>query len=587
MAEEYITDGKTKWRNEEIKNKYDNSPCRIPLRNKYKIIVEYSIIDKDDYEKVMKNKWHLSHFGYAVGTVSGKEIRLHHHIFRKPTDKNIIDHIDQDKLNNCKSNLREINKSENCHNVSKNNNIITHSKYKGVTFSANKYRASITYNKKTIHLGSFESEEDAGIIYDKYSYKLYGENASNNKLITYNDTLNINIEDLIVKNKRDLPFNIYFDSKIKKYYSYIGYEKKIYTNSIDNTKQFRDNIQGALNDLQIIKIKINFIKVIKELNYFKTPILRNKEGIAIIKMKDIDVLVDDKLWHKLNQMQWSYSSGYAIHSKYGGMHRYIMKAKENELIDHINNNRSDNRKNNLRKASINLNQHNRTKATNTTSIFMGVRFHKRDSKWEANITYNYKNYYLGYYLTQKEAAEAYNKKAIELYGSDANLNIIDDNYIEPIIIREKKIIKKIKRENCSTKLLGVTYHKRDNTYEAYITKEKKRYYLGRFAKDTDAAQAYNLKAIELFGENATLNIIDEKNISIECIKKTHKKSINSSSKYYGVNLFKKNNKWRARIIKDKKEYSLGYFINEIDAAKAYNIKAVELYGDQANLNIFI
>ncbi len=586
MSENYITDGNIKWINEEIKNKYDNSPWRIPLRNKYGIIVEYSLVDEDDYEKVMKYKWHLSHFGYAVGTILRKETRLHHYIFRKPNGKNIIDHLNQDKLNNCKDNLREISKSENIHNISKNTKIKTHSKYKGVSYSFNKYRASITYNKKTIHLGSFTNEEDAAIIYDKYSYKLYGKNACNNKLINYNDTININIEDLI-KNNKELPRNVKYNKKTKEYYSYMTYEKKIYTSNNDNSKIFRKNIKDALDDLEIIKIKINFVKVIKEINYLRTPIIRNKDGIAIIKIKDIDVFVDDKLWHKLNQIKWNYSEGYAINSKYGSMHRYILKAKEGELIDHINKNRIDNRGNNLRKASINLNQHNRKKTANTTSIFMGVRYHKRDLKWEANITQNYKNYYLGIYLTQREAAEAYNKKAIELYGNDANLNIIDSNYVEPIILREKKIIEKVKRNNCSTNYLGVTYHKRDNIYEAYITKDKKRYYLGRFETDTSAAIAYNIKATELFGENAKLNLIDKEDNIIEPIKykKKYIKKIGSSSKYLGVNFHKRTNKWRARIIKSKKEYSLGYFMTEIEAAKAYNDKAIELYGNEANLNI--
>lgn len=55
-----------------------------------------------------------------------------------------------------------------------------------------------------------------------------------------------------------------------------------------------------------------------------------------------------------------------------------------------------------------------------------------------------------------------------------------------------------------------------------------------------------------------------------------------SSKYKGVSWHKKNQKWRAQI--GKKRHSLGYFDNEIDAAKAYDKAAKELFGEFANVN---
>jgi hypothetical protein len=65
-----------------------------------------------------------------------------------------------------------------------------------------------------------------------------------------------------------------------------------------------------------------------------------------------------------------------------------------------------------------------------------------------------------------------------------------------------------------------------------------------------------------------------------------KKKENTSSKYIGVS-FKKNEKiWTAAICFENKKYYLGRFKNELDAAKVYNVKAIELYGDFANLNIF-
>ena len=64
--------------------------------------------------------------------------------------------------------------------------------------------------------------------------------------------------------------------------------------------------------------------------------------------------------------------------------------------------------------------------------------------------------------------------------------------------------------------------------------------------------------------------------------KTKKK--NASSKYMGVN--KEGEKWRARIQKQGVTYRLGSHDTDIAAAKAYNVKAIELYGEFANLNVF-
>jgi hypothetical protein len=59
---------------------------------------------------------------------------------------------------------------------------------------------------------------------------------------------------------------------------------------------------------------------------------------------------------------------------------------------------------------------------------------------------------------------------------------------------------------------------------------------------------------------------------------------NGKSKYLGVCWHTQNNKWQAAIVKDRKSEYIGLFKNEIDAAKAYNAKALELHGEFANLN---
>lgn len=60
---------------------------------------------------------------------------------------------------------------------------------------------------------------------------------------------------------------------------------------------------------------------------------------------------------------------------------------------------------------------------------------------------------------------------------------------------------------------------------------------------------------------------------------------NTTSRYKGVYLQKKSGKWLSAIKKDGKKFFIGSFIFENEAALAYNKKAVELFGEYANLNI--
>jgi hypothetical protein len=225
-VDELVIEGDITWINETIKNKYDNSPFRIPLRNLKGIIVDYSLVDEDDYEKVMKYKWCISK-GYASGYVEKRRIRLHHFILNKPELNNIIDHKDEDKLNNKKLNIHERTFNYNSHNVSKKITEKNTSKFKGVNYRKDnkKYCAKVTINKKTLHLGYFEKEEDAAIAFDKYTFKYYGKDANNNHLITYEETLDIDIDTLIKKKpERKIPLNI--KTFYKQYYARITYKKK-------------------------------------------------------------------------------------------------------------------------------------------------------------------------------------------------------------------------------------------------------------------------------------------------------------------------------------------------------------------------
>lgn len=107
---------------------------------------------------------------------------------------------------------------------------------------------------------------------------------------------------------------------------------------------------------------------------------------------------------------------------------YIPNPKNKPQINHKNFNKSDNRIENLEwcTASEN-NRYKKLKKVKSNKTFKGTYCspkEKRIKKWRAMIKINGKQCYLGWFLTEKEAALAYNKKAKELFGEFAYLNEI-------------------------------------------------------------------------------------------------------------------------------------------------------------------
>ena len=127
-------------------------------------------VDDDDYKKYNHLSWHLSDTGYAVRRYKGETYRLHRLIMNCPEDM-VIDHLNGDRLDCRKSNLRICTQAENAQNM---HNI------KGYTYDKAKRKWMVRYRGK--FYGRYNTKEEAqrayklacsGVEYKKTRRKYY------------------------------------------------------------------------------------------------------------------------------------------------------------------------------------------------------------------------------------------------------------------------------------------------------------------------------------------------------------------------------------------------------------------------------
>ncbi len=114
-------------------------------------------------------------------------------------------------------------------------------------------------------------------------------------------------------------------------------------------------------------------------------------------------VVDEDVFHKFKNLQWwDNGSGYAKQRSLGYLHRVV--CPNYKIVDHINRNTFDNRRDNLRDGSYGVNQLNSNKKPISTSGYRGV--YKMRGKWQARIIYKGNRCYIGTFLDPREAAIA-------------------------------------------------------------------------------------------------------------------------------------------------------------------------------------
>lgn len=421
-----------------------------------------SILDVEDYEDQNKYNWYaqaISKDGLYYACRRGERPKdggkrpifyMHKEIMK--VGKGVqVDHINRNSLDNRKENLRICSHEQNQHNRRKFRN--NTSGYIGVTVNKNSFSARICQvinGKSTVlYLGSYKTIEEAAEAYDTKALELRGEFAVTNKTILnskpFLDLSVIPQKELAVKSSFKRPKNLTSRNTS-------GY-RGVYWNR--GMKQWQATIVDTINKNTII------------IGYFRSKnaaaLAYNVEAIRIYKdLAILNIITEEK--------------------------EHI--APESPRISVAN-----------------------------TSGFIGITKVKASGRWQATIT-NPENkdrrINLGVFNTRHSAVVVYNLKAKELYGESAYLN--DENAAFLLVetdllsLASLKQIKSAKaKPKGSSGYYGVSWSKDHNKWcvslvDPSINKRKK---LGYFSCRHEAAEFYNIKAKEWYGEKAKLNTINK------------------------------------------------------------------------------
>ncbi len=138
----------------------------MPLGKKGKYQAQ---IDADDQERLSQNNWSKHPLGYAYRQVrvdgKKKTIYMHREVLKLKEGEGIVDHIDGNRLNNSKTNLRWVSSRKEGRALNAQNRRSTpgsSSQFRGVSKRNNRWTASAKHNGKSYHLGTFSCEYEAG-----------------------------------------------------------------------------------------------------------------------------------------------------------------------------------------------------------------------------------------------------------------------------------------------------------------------------------------------------------------------------------------------------------------------------------------
>ena len=396
---------------------------KIPLRNKNRNIIAYTIVSEEDYDYLNQFKWYNDVSNYVSSKIKinniNTTISMHRYIFinilkQNITSKDYIDHINNNPLDNRRENLRLSNAHLNMQNKKKS--ITAGSKYFGVSYnkSKNTYAIEVKINGERIRQ-YYKDELFAAYAYnlllDKYNLKLknYNNITKPDNFLVYTKKEK--------KGGNDIPRGISLHSNNK--YRIAIKEKNFFFDSLDDAK---NKLQELKNEK--LQLKLNTVKFSPILyNHLNQPIFKiNKNDI------EYDIIIDEDNYYDIIKLSWHISSyGYIcgnINNTTIRLHRFILNYNGDDIVDHIDSNKFNNQKSNLRIITRYQNSMNRLSRINSSSKYIGVT--KFKNGYYSNITVDGIRKYIGYYKNEEDAARN-RDKATKLYFKEyGKLNFPDE-----------------------------------------------------------------------------------------------------------------------------------------------------------------
>ena len=393
---------------------------------------EYVTVSDIDYEHLNQYKWHKDKKGYVRGTVNKQAILMHRYIFlelmKQPYPK-IVDHKDNDR--NSRENLRPATASQNAKNTTKRQN--TSSQYIGVSKKDTRWIALSRYNNK-IHREYYDNEHHAA-----HAYNLilddqkcdFGNRNTIDKEYLVDFVRYVKPDKQTDANGEILPkgisltrSNMYRVSCFIPQYKGESIRKIVLFDNLDLAKE---HLNEKLKEIETLR---------KQIRLQKRPRVYNSAGQTVIelfnknKTKVAETIVDDNLYEKLIEYSWSLSQDNTARGSVNGkmvmLHRYVMNYDGNDLIDHINGNPLDNRRENLRIVTSQENMMNRKSKSGSTSKYVGVSYDKTKKRWKSSIKYLGQTYGSKSFLKEIEAARYRDTLTKKYFGKHGRYNFPEE-----------------------------------------------------------------------------------------------------------------------------------------------------------------
>lgn len=363
-----------------------------------------AIIDEKYFQLVSPYSWSKDQSGYVRSSINGKMTNMHRFIMNYKGDL-FVDHINGIRHDNRRSNLRTTTALFNGQNKIKKEKS---SKYRGVFKRDDKYIVATTLNYQTHYLGRYEDEIEAAEAYDMFivhggydhipinfpnKKEEYLKNEFKPKSIPKSNKTNYKgvskrgntYNARIIINGKNVPLINSIDPMI----CAKAYDEYIVSNNIPNKKLNFPDDHPEYNPLSKIK---TFCEPINE-NTVRI-LIKNKTGDKLN-----EVLIDREDYDKIKYYSLYINQGYVslrISNIKTNLHRFLLNCNDPKIfVDHKDNNKLNNKKENLRFSNPSNNAQNKSKIKNTSSKYIGMSYNITEKTWVSRICFDGNLIYIG------------------------------------------------------------------------------------------------------------------------------------------------------------------------------------------------